>query len=85
MPADTLPHMGRPFTKLSPERVEREREVYRQAPYNISRRAKTLGVDRSTLWYHLRGPKSGNRPHCTDGRSSSVRRARRAAFLATSS
>lgn len=52
---DQLPKMGRPVTVLTPEVIEAERAAFKacRRRYNLSRRARDLGVGRSTLCYHL--------------------------------
>ena len=52
-----IPKMGRPFSALTPEIIERERLRMAKAKpgaYVITHRAKELGVKRCTLSYHLR-------------------------------
>lgn len=59
MPTATqLPPIGRPFTALTPAKVASELAKFETAPFNISARARKLGIARSTLQYHLAGGKS---------------------------
>ena len=51
--------MGRPYTTTTPQLVDKLIKEFAQKPFNISRRAKELGISRSTLGYHLRGGISG--------------------------
>jgi hypothetical protein len=56
------PKQGRPFSVLTPELVEAEIKRMNAAKvgeYVIARRAKELGVNRTTLGFHLRGKNEG--------------------------
>jgi hypothetical protein len=48
-----LPKMGAPLRKITAKQIEDERTLWLATNYNISHRAKMLGVKRSTLNYHL--------------------------------
>lgn len=48
-----LPKMGAPLRKMTPKQIDDERTLWLATNYNISHRAKVLGINRSTLNYHL--------------------------------
>lgn len=51
---------GRPFSVLSQEQVDDLCAEYKSGPFNISERARQLGVKASTLSYHIRGGKAAH-------------------------
>lgn len=51
---------GRPLCAVTPEMLAAERALMDAGPYNISRRARALGMSLSTLRYHLRPAPSSN-------------------------
>lgn len=56
-----LPKVGAPLRVMTQKQIEEERALYLATAYNISHRAKKLGVKRSTLNYHL-VPVMGTKP-----------------------
>lgn len=48
---------GRPFSTFTPDLVDKLNAEYRVKPFNISARARELGVKRTALHYHLLGGK----------------------------
>ena len=56
-----LPKMGAPLRVLSKEQIDAERILYQQTAYNVTHRARVLGVCRSTLDFHLSSVKGGGR------------------------
>lgn len=48
---------GRPYSALTPMLVSQLWAEYQEKPYNVSARARALGVKPSTLAYHIRGGK----------------------------
>lgn len=49
-----IPKMGAPLTVFTASQIEAERDLFTRTCYNISHRARVLGVKRSTLAFHLR-------------------------------
>jgi hypothetical protein len=60
---------GRPFSALTEETVESLLKEYRAKPFNISARARALGLKPATLSYHIRGGKSVRGISPTDPRT----------------
>ena len=56
---DTQPRTGRPYSVLTPEQAATLWAEYQARPFNITARARALGIKRDTLAYHLRGGKAG--------------------------
>ncbi len=52
-----MKHFGRPFSVLSAEQVAQLLAEYDAKPFNISARARSLGIKPSCLSYHIRGGK----------------------------
>jgi hypothetical protein len=52
-------HYGRPFSVLTPEAVAGLVAEFNAAPFNISARARALGIKHQLLSYHLNGGKVG--------------------------
>lgn len=52
-----MKHFGRPFSVLTPEIVAQLLTEYDAKPFNISARARAMGIRPSCLSYHLRGGK----------------------------
>jgi hypothetical protein len=52
-----MKHFGRPFSVLTPEAVAALVTEFDAKPFNISARARALGVKPSALSYHIRGGK----------------------------
>lgn len=49
-----LPKMGAPLRVMTPDGIAAERDLFIQAGYNVSRRARELGIKRGALAHHLR-------------------------------
>ena len=49
-----LPKMGAPLRVMTASTIEAERNLFLKTGYNISHRARVLGIKRSTLSHHLR-------------------------------
>jgi hypothetical protein len=49
------PTIGRPHSVLTPEQAAALWAEYQDHPFNISARARALGIKPSTLAYHVRG------------------------------
>lgn len=47
------PKIGAPTRALTAEQIEAERRLWTETQYNVSHRARVLGVNRSVLAYHL--------------------------------
>ena len=56
---NTPPRTGRPYSVLTPEQAAALWAEYHDRPFNITARARALGISRDTLGYHLRGGKAG--------------------------
>jgi hypothetical protein len=56
-----LPAMGAPLRVMTREQIDAERILYQQTGYNVTHRARVLGVHRSTLDFHLACVKGGGR------------------------
>ena len=50
-----LPRIGRPWSVLTPQQAAAAWAEYQEKPFNISERARQLGVKTHTLGYHVRG------------------------------
>lgn len=50
--------IGRPLRLFAPGQLAELKAEYIRKPFNVSERARILGVDRSVLGYHMRGGKS---------------------------
>lgn len=48
-----LPKMGAPLRKLTAAQIAAEQQLYLQTAYNVTHRARVLGINRSTLDWHL--------------------------------
>lgn len=51
--------MSRPHSVIAPESIDALVLEFQTKPFNVSERARKLGVNRSALLYHLRGGKVG--------------------------
>ena len=52
--------IGRPFRVLTPEQAAALWAEYQERPFNISQRARELGIKQPTLAYHVRGGASAS-------------------------